>query len=85
MAKNPPANAGNMEDQFPRSGGSTGEGHDNLLQYSCLDKKVINAVMYLQEETVCVCVPGSSNKLSGKHPWLNKSRAFLIPEVINSK
>ena len=28
-----------------------------------------------------MCVPGSSNKPSGKHPWLNKSRAFLIPEV----
>ena len=80
MAKDLPANAGNMEDQFPRSGGSTGEGHDKPLQYSCLDKKS-DKCCHVFGGGDCVCVPGSSNKPSGKHPWLNKSRAFLIPEV----
>jgi len=37
MMKNPPANAGDERDtgSIPGSGGSTGEGNDNPLQYSC--------------------------------------------------
>ena len=39
MVKNPPANAGNITDlgSIPGSGRSPGEGHDNPLQYSCLE------------------------------------------------
>ena len=37
--KNPPANAGNVRDVSLISGSrrSSGEGHGNLLQYSCLE------------------------------------------------
>ena len=39
MVKNPPANAGGIRDMgsIPGSGRSSGEGHGNLLQYSCLE------------------------------------------------
>ena len=39
MVKNPPANAGDVRDvgSIPGSGGSPGGGHDNPLQYSCLE------------------------------------------------
>ena len=36
MAKNPPANAGDVS-SIPGLGGSPGEGKGNLLQYSCLE------------------------------------------------
>ena len=39
VVKNPPANAGATEDvgSIPGSGRSPGGGHDNPLQYSCLE------------------------------------------------
>ena len=39
MVKNPPANAGDIRDMGlkPVSGRSPGGGHDNSLQYSCLE------------------------------------------------
>ena len=39
VVKNPPANAGDIRDvgSIPGSGRSPGEGHGNLLQYSCLE------------------------------------------------
>ena len=39
VVKNPPANAGDIRDvgSIPGSGRSPGEGHDNLLLYSCLE------------------------------------------------
>ena len=39
MVKNPPANAGDLRDtgSIPESGRSTGGGHGNPLQYSCLE------------------------------------------------
>ena len=39
MAKNPPANAGDLRDMgsIPESGRSPGEGDDNPLQYSYLE------------------------------------------------
>ena len=39
MVKNPPANTGNMRDTglIPGWGRSPGGGHDNPLQYSCLE------------------------------------------------
>ena len=39
MAKNPPANAGDLRDMgsIPESGRSPGEGNDNPLQYSYLE------------------------------------------------
>ena len=39
VAKNPPANAGDVRDVglIPASGISPGEGHNNPLQYSCLE------------------------------------------------
>ena len=39
VVKNPPANAGDIrgEGSIPGSGRSPGEGHDNPLQYSCLE------------------------------------------------
>ena len=38
VVKNPPANVGDKRDMgsIPGSGGYTGEGHGNPLQYSCL-------------------------------------------------
>ena len=37
--KNPPANAGDLRNEVsvPGSGRSPGGGHDNLVQYSCLE------------------------------------------------
>ena len=39
VIKNPPANARNIRDMglIPRSGRPLGGGHDNQLQYSCLE------------------------------------------------
>ena len=39
MVKNPLANAGEVRDvgSIPGSGSSPGRGHDNPLQYSCLE------------------------------------------------
>ena len=39
MVKNPPTNAGDLRDvgSIPESGRSTGGGHGNSLQYSCLE------------------------------------------------
>ena len=39
VLKNPPVNAGDMRNtvSIPGSGRSPGEGHGNLLQYSCLE------------------------------------------------
>ena len=39
VVKNPPANAGDVRDAglIPGSRRSPGEGHGNLLQYSCLE------------------------------------------------
>ena len=40
VAKNPPAKAGNIKELdsiIPGSGRSSGGGHDNPLQYSCLE------------------------------------------------
>ena len=39
MVKNPPANAGDVRDtgSIPGSGRFPGEGHDNPLQYFCLE------------------------------------------------
>ena len=39
VVKNPPAYAGDIRDTdlFPGSGRSPGEGHDNPLQYFCLE------------------------------------------------
>ena len=39
VIKNPPANARNIRDlgSIPGSGRSLGGGHDNQLQYSCLE------------------------------------------------
>ena len=39
VAKNPPANAGDIRDacSIPESGRSPGEGNGNPLQYSCLE------------------------------------------------
>ena len=39
MVKNPPANAGE-KGSIPGSGRSSGEGHGDLLQYSCLENLI---------------------------------------------
>ena len=40
MVENRPANAGDIRDEgsIPVFGRPSGEGHDNALQYSCLEK-----------------------------------------------
>ena len=42
VVKNLPANAGDIRDtgSIPGSGRSPGEGHSNLLQYSCLENSM---------------------------------------------
>ena len=42
VVKNPPANAGDIKDMasIPGLGISPGGGHDNLLQYSCLENSM---------------------------------------------
>ena len=48
VAKNPPANAGDIRDPglIPGSGRSPGEGHDNPLQYSCLENPMDRATVH---------------------------------------
>ena len=48
MAKNPPANAGDIRDTglTPSSGRSPGEGHDNPLHYSCLENLMDRGVWW---------------------------------------
>ena len=42
VVKNPPANAGDVRDKglIPGLGRCPGEGHDNPLQYSCLENSM---------------------------------------------
>ena len=53
VAKNPPANAGDIRDKglAPGSGRSPGEGHGNLFQYSCPEN------------------PMDRGSLAGHSPW----------------
>ena len=46
--KNPPANAGDIKDvgSIPGSGRSPGGGHDDPLQYSCLEKPMDRAAWW---------------------------------------
>ena len=46
VLKNPPVNAGDMRNtvSIPGSGRSPGEGHGNLLQYSCLENHMDRVV-----------------------------------------
>ena len=48
MAKNPPANAGDIRDTSltPSSGRSPGEGHGNPLHYSCLENLMDRGVWW---------------------------------------
>ena len=48
MVKNSPANAGaaREEGSIPGSGRSTGGGHDNPLQYSCLENPMDRGVWW---------------------------------------
>ena len=48
MAKNPPANAGDIRDTglTPSSGRSPGEGHGNPLHYSCLENLMDRGVWW---------------------------------------
>ena len=47
MAKNTPANAGDTRvmGSVPGLGGSPGGGHDNPLQYSCLENSIDRGVV----------------------------------------
>ena len=49
MVKNLPANAGGLKDvsSIPGLGRSSGEGHGNPLQYSCLE----NRMEYIRDHT----------------------------------
>ena len=48
MVKNPPADSGDTRDMglIPGSGRSLGEGHDNPLQYSCLENPMDRGVWW---------------------------------------
>ena len=48
MVKNPPANSGDMRDlgSFPGLGRSPGGGHDNPLQYSCLENPMDRGALW---------------------------------------
>ena len=48
VVKNPPANAGDMRDVglIPGSGRSSGGGHGNPLQYSCLENPMVRATWW---------------------------------------
>ena len=48
VVKNPPANAGDVRDvgSIPRSGISPGGGHDNPLQYSCLENPMDRGALW---------------------------------------
>ena len=48
MVKSQPANAGDIRDaiSIPGLGRSTGEGHGNLLQYSCLENPVVRGAWW---------------------------------------
>ena len=52
MVKNPPANAGDVRDVglIPGSGGSPGGGHDNPLQYSCLENSMARGACQATEK-----------------------------------
>ena len=48
VVKNPPANAGDIRDSgsIPGSGRFPGEGHDNPLQYSCLENPMDRGALW---------------------------------------
>ena len=54
VVKNPPANAGDSRDtgSIPGLGRSPGEGYDNPLQYSCLEKSVDRGTQWATDHRV---------------------------------
>ena len=48
VVKNPPANAGDIRDtgSIPGSGRFPGEGHDNPLQYSCMNNPMDRGALW---------------------------------------
>ena len=50
MVKNPPATAGDVRDMglIPRLGRSPGGGHNNILQYSCLENPMDRGTRQVQ-------------------------------------
>ena len=58
VVKNPPANAGDTGDtgSIPESGRSPGEGHDNPLQYSCLENPMDREAQQVMVQGVEACM-----------------------------
>ena len=54
VLKNPPANAGDLRDLglIPGSGRTSGEGHGNLLQYSCLENPMDRGAWWAIDHSV---------------------------------
>ena len=54
VVKNPPANTGDVRDMssIPGSGRSPGGGHDNPLQYSCLENSMDKGVWWAMVHAV---------------------------------
>ena len=79
MVKNPPADAGDIRDTglIPGSGRSSGGGHGNSCQYSCLenplDRGAWQAIAHsitksqtrLKRVTTCLCTAARSGLASG--------------------
>ena len=89
LVKNPPANAGDIRDQgsIPGLERSSGGGHGNPLQYSCLEnprgREAWRATVHKESDTytifmnvLCSCPAVSSHRLGLRlAPLLSQQRA----------
>ena len=94
VVKNPPANVGDKRDMgsIPGSGGYTGEGHGNPLQYSCLENpmdrgpwwatvhRIIKSQTWLRQLSIQNTTKGKGKPLSKgwltSLPWQLEGKSF---------
>ena len=79
VAKNPPANAGDIRDadSIPGSGKSPGGGHGNPLQYSSLENLVDRGAWWATVHAVAK----SQTRLKGLHAAQGKQKRNTIQEA----
>ena len=87
MAKNPPANAGDIGDTglTPGSGRSPGEGHGNPLQYSCLENLIDRGAWWAMVYRVAKSrtrLKGLSTAHSKQQITVHLLKRLMIPYVL---
>ena len=78
VVKNPPTNAGNIIDigWIPGPGRSSGRGHGNPLQYSCLENLMNRGTRWATAHRVA--------RRSTQLKWLSKQAYFIEAKILSS-